>query len=61
MSPIIWSFDTIPLGDREMMSHCHDDGRELVFIEYLLDQALLVSPWGTVKEYPPFPHSEDLD
>lgn len=41
-----------PLGDREMMSECHDDGRKLIFIEYLLDQALLVSPQCAVEEYP---------
>ena len=39
-----------------MMSHCHDDRRERIFIEYLLDQALFVSPQGTVKEYPPNTH-----
>lgn len=43
MSPIIWIFDANTLGDREMMSLCHDDGRELVFIKYLLNQALLVN------------------
>lgn len=45
-----WIIDANALGDGEMMSECHDGERKLIFIEYLLDQALLVSLHCAVEE-----------
>lgn len=39
MLPMLLMVTTLA-GDRKMMSECHNDGRKLTFIEYLLDVRL---------------------